>query len=804
MLKNYLKMILRTARRYRALTAINIAGLAVGMACCLLILLYVQDELSFDRFHQNADRIYRLIEYIESDDVGERSSSMPFPAGPTLQADFPHLVEASVRFFNFQAPVLSLEYQEAGRAFNERRLFFADASVFQVFSFPLVQGDPQQALVAPYSIVLTEGLAAKYFEAENPVGKRLRFQGDVDLLVTGVMADTPHNAHFQIDALISFETARAIYAAQGRDPMRGWYWNPCWTYLLLRDEAAAGELAAQFPSFVDKYYPRIIRDDVTMHLQPLTKIHLTSHLDYEIEANGRESNIYIFAAIALFILLIAGINFMNLATARATNRAREVGLRKTFGGQRHQLVRQFLLEACLITVVAFVLAVAVVELLLPLFNQLTAKSIAHGFWQQPLFLLTLLLMAGLIGFGAGIYPAFVLSAFDPIDALKKEHLRPHGFDFRKLLVILQFAISFVMLVGTAVAIRQLSFLQQDETGFQREHIVMLPVLRSAMGANYEVFRDEALRLPGIEAITAVEEVVGAKFQSGSYRFEGMPEPKLFNRLNVRHDFTQTFAIPIVAGRDYSRQVETDDTLALVVNESLVRHLGWTSSEAAVGKFVDLGRPAQIVGVVRDFNFASKHQPIAPLVLDLNTNPGAFELFIKYVAVRLNPQQVRPALDHLRTVWQTLIPDRPFDYFFLDQNLQQLYDAESRLTRVAIIFSGLAIAVACLGLFGLASFTAEQRRREIGIRKVLGSTTGQIVLLLSKEFTRLVLIACAIALPVAWLLIHTWLRNFAYRIEVGAEVFALAALLSLLVAWLTVSFQAIRAGLANPVEALRQE
>lgn len=809
MFKHYLNIAFRNAMKNRVYALINIIGLAIGIACCIMILLYVQDELSFDQYHEKAERIYRLNEFIESGDVGERSASMPFPVAQALQTDFPENVESYVRFFNFQAPTLSMEYVPEEKAFNERRIFFVDSTLFDVFSFKLLSGDPSRALDGPNSVLITESTAYRYFETKNPdlvIGKVIRFQGAHDLMITGILEDTPRNSHFQFDFLISFSTLKPIYQQQGFQPFGGWYWNPCWTYLLLREGTQPEQLIAQFPDFVQKYYHPAIKDDVVQKLQPLTSIHLTSHLEYEIGPNGNEKNVYIFSGIAVFILLIACINFMNLATARSVKRAKEVGMRKALGGLKKQLVTQFLVESCLYSAVAVGLAIIIAELCLPGFNALADKAINPAFWLDPFIFLGLLLIGALVGIGSGLYPAFFLTRYDPVEVLKGTYLRAQGFDFRKALVVGQFTISMVLIVGTGVAIQQLNFLQNDSLGFNKEHVIMLPVLRSSMAQKYETFKDRILVNSQIESVTALEEILGAKSQGANYTFEGMNVSQLFPRLNIRHDFAKTFDIPVIAGRAYDETIETDDSLALVINEAMVRHLGWGSPQEAVGKrFQRNGEfRGKIVGVVKDFNFASKHQTIAPLVMDLNTHAGAFNLFIKYMAVRIRPNETQAAISAIESTWKEMIPEKAFEYFFLDTDLQKLYDAEARLTKVATIFSILAIIVACLGLFGLATYTAEQRKKEISIRKVLGSTVPQIILLLSGDFTKLILIACTLAAPLAWYMMDRWLEDFAYKIDIDVWLFILAGIIALFISWLTISYQSIRAARANPADVLRNE
>ncbi len=801
MLRNYLTIAYRHFVKERLYSFINVIGLAVGIACAFLIYLFVQDELSYDRHHPHADRIYRVNEFFEAaDGSGERSSSLPFPMGETLAEEYSDLIEQSVRFFNFQAPFVALSYEPANKEFNERHFFFVDSAYHQVFDLPLVSGNPATALQEPGSVVISEDMAKKYFEGENPIGKTLRLQAQADLMITGVMRNMPGASHFHADFLASFSTLRQFYGGQIPN---GWYWNPCWTYLLLRENANVADLEARLPQFVQKFLPEFIRNDVYLKIQALTDIHLTSHLEFEIEPNGSTANIYLFSGVAIFVLLIACINFMNLATARSVNRAREVGMRKTLGGKKHQLVTQFLLESVLMSFLAIVVGLVLVYVVLPWFNQLAGKALHVPFFQTDL--LVLLVTTGLlVGLLAGIYPALVLTSFNAVKALKARNIQGKGVFFRKVLVVAQFAISIVLLIATAVVVQQLDFLQSDETGFQRDHIIMVPVIRTPMGRHYETIVEQAKQYPSIYSVTAVEEVLGAKHQGANYQFEGMEQSSLFSRLNVRHDFLATFNIPLLAGRDYLREVPTDDSLALVVNETLAKSFGWTAEEA-VGKPYTFGRfQGRIVGVTEDFNFSSKHEPIGPLVMHLNTNPGAFNLFLKYMAVRINPQDVTGTIATLRQLWEKQMPERPFEYFFLDNELAHLYEAEQKLSRVAGAFSGLAVLVACLGLFGLASYNAEQRRKEISIRKVLGSSVFQVVALFFSDYVRLLATAIVIGCPVAYLLLQRWLETFAYRIDIDLSILIGASLLTVLVALLTVSYKSLSVARTNPAESLKSE
>lgn len=763
-------------------------------------MIYISDELSYDRMHSKADRIYRINEFMIDEDAGERSSSLPFPVGPTLRADFPSMVESQVRLFDYQSPSLMLENKETNKAFNETRLFFADSTFFDVFDFELVKGNKETALDEPNSLLLTETMAKKYFGNEDPMGKILRFQAERDLIVKGILPDTPLNTHFQFDFIGSMSTVRQSF--NGRLP-RTWYWNPCWTYLVLSDQNSSKELEALFPNFILKYFPEFLHGDVKMTLQPLTDIHLKSDLEFEIQPNSSENNVYVFTVIGLLILFIACFNYMNLSTAKSAKRSKEVGIRKTLGSKKSYLITQFLLESIIITSIAVIVSLVLFLAILPAFNSFTEKSIGFSMLFQPHILFGLIGVVLIIGVGAGIYPAFVLSTFSPIKGLKGEQ-KGKGGNLRQMLVILQFSISIIMIIGTSIATDQLDFLRQSDTGFDKEQVLYISALRTPIAQKYEAFKNEILRRQDINSMTAVVDALGARHQGDNFRFEGMERSTLFSVFWSKHDFFKTFGLNIVQGRPFKENILSDDTAAIVINQALCRRLDWREDEA-IGKAYEYGnRPGKIIGVVEDFNFASKHRNIEPLVIQLRNNPGSFNLLIKYLAIKLDTENIGETLSFVEGKWNEFAPGRPFDYFFLEDELNTLYKDEDKLSKVASLFSGLAIVVACLGLFALASFTAEQRKKEIAVRKVLGSTIPQVILLLSKDFTKLITIAFVIACPLAYFSIDSWLNNFAFRIGMNPLVFILAGIGTLIIALITISFQSLKAASANPSTVLKYE
>lgn len=803
MFSTYLKVTLRSIISQKVYSFINISGLAIGLTCFILIFLYIQDELSYDRFHSNSADIYRLVEKFESDGVGEHSASVPFPTGPTLVEEYSAEVINQVRFFNFQSPTVALANKEADRAFNESRFFFADGAFLSLFDFELIQGDPQTALDNPEALLITESMAQKYFGDKDPIGQLLEFQGEQQLQVTGVLKDAPLNAHFQFDFISSFSSLNHWY--NGQLP-NGWYWNPCWTYVQLEKNIDPDGFAAKMGDFVNKYFPDFIKEDITLELQPLEEIHLHSKLDYEITANSNINNIYIFGAVAVFVLFIAAVNFINLSTAKASKRAKEVGVRKSLGSKKSQLITQFVFESVFLTFISIFIAFGLVALLLPAFNGLVEKSIVTWQLLQPEFLLGALVLGLVIGVLSGIYPAFVLSSFNTISVLKGERVKSRGVQFRKVLVTAQFAISMFLIVGTVIAISQSRLLQDQDPGFDSENVLLIPVIRSGMGQHYENFRNTALQSPYVKSVTAVEEIIGVKHQVENYRFEGMERSKPYPRFYVRHDFTETMNINLIAGRDYSRDFVTDDTLAHVVNEAMVEAMGWASAEEAIGKkFYHRNElKGKVVGVVEDYNFVSKHHDIGPIVIDLNTRSRAFNLFIKYMAVKVEGNSLQQSIADLEEAWATVLPNRPFDFFFLDDRLSRSYAAEQRLSTITIIFSVLAIMVACLGVFGLVTFSLERRTKELGIRKVLGIRTSQIMSLISREFLIILLVAMLLSIPTSFYLVNAWLNGFAYRVELGVWPFVISALMTSAICLGAVLFHVGRVSRINPVVSLKHE
>ncbi len=798
MLKYYLKIAVRNLLRHKGYTLINVSGLAVGMACCLLILLFVQDELSYDRYHEHANRIYRLrVERFAGGGEAELTACAAATMAPAIIKDYAQ-VESAVRISQRTYLV-----ERGDQRFYEEKFFWADSTLFEIFFFKLVKGNPKTALAAPHSVVLTEELAKKYFGDEDPMGQLLIIDKQ-EVKVTGIVKHPPAQAHFTFDLLGSFSTLEVLT----KIPSAQWsWWNLRYhTYLLLAPNARAADLQAQLRELPSRYVgdeEQQSRYRQFLCLQPLTDIHLHSHYRGEIEPNSDVAYVYVFSAVALFNLIIACINFMNLATARSAQRAKEVGMRKTAGAVKSQLVGQFLGESILLAIIAFMAALLLIEFFMPAFNQLAGKSLSPRYFEQISFFAGAFLFAVIVGVVAGIYPAFALSAFQPVEVLKgKASSGAKGAFLRKGLVVFQFALSVALIVGSMVAFHQMRFMQSKNLGFQKEQMVVLNMRNNEeVKLRYEFFKAELEQIPAVRSAVFSSSVPGrGNNMNVISRKEGMNEEgQTMSILAVDYDFVQTYGLELVSGRSFSKNFATD-TAAFVINEATVKALGWRTAEEAVGNKLtrQFSDTRQIIGVVKDFHFSSIQNAIEPLVLQIDPS------WFNYVSLHIDAKDVQETLSQLRENYQTLAPGRPFEYFFLDDDFDRQYRLEERVSQILNVFTAITIFVACLGLFGLASFMAEQRTKEIGIRKVLGATVSNVTMLLSKDFVKLVLAANLIAWPVAYFAMNKWLQVFAYRIDLGWWIFVLAGSVALLIALLTVSTQAIKAALANPVKALRYE
>ena len=790
MFKNQLKIALRNLRRHKIISLINVIGLAIGMACAALILLYVRHELSYDRYHANKHRIYRLVSRVQGA-AYEAVAKVPGPWAIAAQKDFPE-IEQIARFVFFNETLV----RRGEKRFYENGGFYADSTVFDVFSFSLLQGNSETALTQPSSIVVTEAFAQKYFGNENALGQTLTFDNQNHYQVTGVMANVPATSHFTFDYLV----AMASYTNPRRD---NWQWLQFYTYVLLKAGASPQAVAEKFPALLRQNLEAEVATVYAPYLQPLTEIHLRSNLFREMQANSDVAYIYIFSAVAGFILLIACINFMNLSTARASTRAREVGVRKVTGADRWQLIKQFLGEAILISFAALLIALVCIDYLLPVFNTLANRQLTVNYFHDHFLLIGLLGMTLLVGVISGSYPAFVLSSFKPVNVLKGKLPSSSRVRLRQGLVVLQFAISAFLMIATGVVYNQLAFIQNKKLGFNEEQLVIIRIRDEAMRQKYETVKQAFAQHPNVVSVSASANLPGGSDFGIPYEPAGIPRDNIppARILVVDHDFIQTFQMDLAAGRSFSKDHPTDATAAFLINEEAAKQLGW--GDDPLGKMIAMPNiereSSPVIGVLKDFHFRSMREKIGPILFFIAT-PDWYSVF----SVRLGPENVSETLAFLERQWAAFDPTHPFIYTFFDESFAQLHQAERQIGELLRYVSILAILIACLGLFGLAAFTAEQRTKEIGVRKVLGASVGSVTLLLSKDFTKLVLIGFIVAAPLAYYAMDRWLQDFAYRIKIGWGVFVLSGLLALAVAWVTVSYQSIKAALANPVESLRYE
>ncbi len=817
MVKNYLKIALRNLKKRKGFAFINIFGLAIGIACCLLIAIYVSNELKYDQFHEKADRIYRVTQKTVTSAKEEHGASTPFPVAPTLQSDYPGQIAHTVRFFDMQEEIRTIINTQTNESFRVDDFYMVDSTFFDVFSVDLMRGNPETALDDPMSIVITKEQARRFFGDENPIGKQLTFKGVEEFTVTGVMKKLPPTSHFQIDMLASFNSLPELYGT--RAFMDRWYWNPCWTYVLLEENVSPEELEQQFPDFVAKNYAnRQEGETLSLSLQALTDIHLYSNLDEEMEPNGSIFYVYLFSVVAVLILVIACINFMNLSTARSADRAREVGMRKVMGANRRQLFVQFMGESFLMTFLGFSSALGLVYLVLPWFSDFVGKTLDFGFFGTGFMILALLGLFLLVTLLAGIYPAVYLSRFNPTTIMHGAKGTASGGGsplLRKGLVVFQFALSVILIIGTIIVYLQLQHMQNKNLGFDQERVVVMPITQTLIAWEFDQFKEKALSSPNIQEVTGTSKILGSDKQYFSkYSAAGMPDsPPTNMSLDVKHDFIDTYNVELLAGRNFSRDHSRDADESILINESMLKQLDVETPQEALGKTFYFTKADdervlyRVIGVVEDFNYTSIKKEISPLIINLIMGERPTVANIEFAAVRLAPGSIRAGISDLQEVWKEVNHIDPFTYFFQDEKLQEIYASETKMSSIAGVFALLCIFVACLGLFGLASFTASKRTKEIGIRKTLGATVPNIVKLLSKDYLKLVTVANIIAWPVIYYLSVQWLQNFPYRITMGwnlAGVFLVAGLGTLLICLFTVSYQSVRAALINPVDSIQQE
>lgn len=809
MLSHYLKIALRNLLKQKMYGLINILGLSIGLASCVLIMLFVLEHLSYDTFHENSDRIYRVnykAKLTPNEDPFYIGATPP-PVARTLMNEFPE-IEMATRIY----PGGSLiRYQD--KAFEETNILAVDSNFFQMFSFALKEGNPDEVFTQPNSVIITEDMAKKYFGDEQAMGKIVSFGAErTPYKVVGVAQNPPKNSHFTFHMLTSISSASQVQQFDW-----SWVWSALTTYVQLKEGTLAKGLETKFPGMIKRHVGRTIQrifstsvekfekdgGNIQLILQPLLDIHLHSEgITSGLGTHGNITYLYIFSCVAAFVLLLACINFMNLSTARSAGRSKEVGVRKVLGSQRSQLVSQFLTESILTCLIAMLVAVAFTEIFLLLFRDSLFDGLHSHLLEHSWLWVIMVGLLFLVGIIAGSYPAFYLSSFKPVEVLKgKLRMGMRNNFIRSTLVVFQFTVSVCLIICTMLVYQQVNYLGNKHLGFDKENVIVI-MNTDRLGTNTQVFKNKLNSLP---------KVISSSFSTGLPSTWVAPElftpvglgkgDNLLSYIHADYEYLQTLNIKLKEGRNFSRDFTSDEqenARALLINEAAAKVLGW---ENPVGKYLSSkrgdGTGQEIIGVMKDYNFKSLHHAVEPLIIMLSQEGD-------YLSVRVKPGETGKILAIIEQQWKSLSPGAPFDYFFLDERMNAQYRAEQQTGKIFTVFTSLAILIACLGLFGLAAFTAEQRTKEIGIRKVLGASTVSVVQLLSRNFLKLVLVANVLAWPLAWYIMHTWLQEFPYRITIGIWAFAGAALLTAVMALLTVVFQAMKAAHANPVKSLRTE
>jgi putative ABC transport system permease protein len=801
MLRNYVKTAIRNLWKNRTFSLINIGGLAVGMAVSFLILLYILNEVTYDRFNENYTNIYRMATKIDAQGRHLEVPSVPAPLGPALVEQFPEVIQAA-RLRVRGKGIIS--YKD--KLFEESGIYHADPDLFRIFTIPVVRGNPDTWLEAPFTMVVTEEIAHKYFGDEDPMGKTIKIDDRNTYTITGIVQKMPENSHFKFSMIGSLSSLEKLQ--RDLNLWMGFNYN---TYILLEGNPNLEEITQKYHNLLMANMPDQFKQlgvEVQIFLQALPEIHLHSHLEAEMEPPGNPAFIRILTTIALFILLIACINFMNLSTAQSARRAREVGMRKVLGAHRRKLIAQFLGESLLLSFISLVIAVIFIFFLLPVFNQLVSKGLVFNPAQNGMILVGLLGVTLLVGLMAGVYPAFFLSSFVPLEVLKSRFKAGKGHSFfRNGLVSLQYIISITLICCTFVIFYQLHHVKNRNLGFDKEQIVVIP-FRGQVHQKHEVLKNEILRLPGvIKAACSSSDPSGVNNET-MFSFEGIAQKKqVFPFMDIDTDYLDTMGMELAAGRNFSPD-RPSDKKAVILNETLVQQLGWDNPLGKIVSMIDVEEtestgpqfievPYTVIGVVRDFHFESLHQKIRGHLMKMAGE-------VNRISVKLRPGSIAETLRSGEKIWRELEPAYPFQYTFLDESFDRLYRSEQRMGQIFISFTSIAILISCLGLFGLASFTTEQRTKEIGIRKVLGASLSNILLLLSREFTKWVLLANLIAWPIAYYAMWKWLQGFAYRIDLEFWIFLLSGIMAFFIALLTVVSKSLGAATTNPVNALRYE
>ena len=791
MLKNLLKISIRNILKEKTYSLVNILGLTIGITCSIFILLYVGDEISYDKFHVNGDNTYRIVSNIKEPDNAFTWAVAQIPVAPELKNNYPEVenfarVSGTGRF--------KMKYEE--KEFYEEDIYMADSTFFDVFTYEFVEGDPETALDGPFKIVMSQSMAKKYFGNESAIGKSLIDDEDDTYLVTGVIKDPPRNSHLVFDAIVGWE----ITGARSTD----WGSFGVFSYIQLPEDYLIENMQPNFDSVLAQHVNPIFEQygiTINYEMQRITDIHLYSKIQDEAESNGDITYVYIFSAVAFFMLIIAAINYMNLATARSAKRSREVGMRKVLGSTRGQLIGQFLTESILLSVIALIFSLILIYLLLPAFNDLSGKHISFSILFQPKNFLSLLGIIMLIGFLAGSYPAFYLSGFKPADVLKGKVAGSSGHSgLRKSLVVFQFGISLFMLISTLIVYSQLQYLRNKDLGFNKDQVAHATFTNREQGEQFNALKNSLEQLPEIDLVATSSAAPGdgiGKVIMNVELNDGTMNERGVDFYVADYDFIPTLGMNIKEGRNFSREIISDTIGATLANEAMVARMGW---EEPLGKKMKLGdNNLTIVGVLEDYHQNSLYDEIEPLVIILDENR-------RNVFIKINSDDIRGTMEKAEQAWAAIYPDFPFEYSFLDQDFNSQYEADEKRGQIFTIFSSLTLIIACLGLLGLISFTTEQRTKEVGIRKVNGASVGAIVRLISKEFIILIAIASVIAIPLSYYFMNNWLQSFAYKIVLSEQVhlFVTSILAAFIITMITVGYHTIKAATANPVNALREE
>ena len=817
MIKNYLKIAWRNLMKNKVFSFINIFGLSVGLACCLLIALYIFHETSYDSYHKNIKQLYQLgtIFQREGKDM-DKMPNTPAPMANAMKQEFPEIAETARLMMLFAEDKTLLQYKGGNslpKSFYETKGYMADASFFKLFTYHFIEGDPATALVNPNTVVLSEEIAKKFFGDQPALNKIIHVNsnsnGESDFTVTGVFRPYDRPTHIDARFFISIKGGNIEEFMKRQTDLASN--NMFQTYLLLRPGADAKKMEAKFPAFVDKYIGTALKAMgfyKKQFLIPVKDIHLYPGMKNNVSATGSMTYLYILASIAIFTLLIACINFMNLSTARSSKRSAEVGIRKVLGAEKRSLIKQFIGESMMMSVIALAIAIILAKLLLPGFSYVSGRNLSFNFSEQWFIFAGFVLLSVLTGIIAGSYPAFYLSSFQPIKVLKGRFTNSlSAVALRKGLVVFQFIISVALIVASVVINKQMSFLSSTDLGFEKDQQIIIPMRSSNAKNIYASLKNEIKANPQVQEVGATLYYPGIMNPSdmGLYKDgKTVNDARIVHTNWVDESLLQTLNIKPLAGRLFSKDFPADTNNNVILNETAIKEIGFSSPQTAVGGTIHFDWRGQtysytIIGVVKDFHFQDLHVPIEPYAFSLNNAPS-----YNYLIVHAKAAYISPVLRSIEGSWKKLNPNEPFEYSFLDEDFQKNYDAENRLSSLLGYFTAIAIIICCLGLFGLATFSAEQRTKEIGIRKVLGASVGGIVALLSKDFLKLVAVSIVIASPIAWYIMNKWLQDFAYRTNIGWMVFAVAGVLALLIALITVSFQAIRAAVSNPVESLRTE